>query len=104
MENTSKPSPWLLARLAFWVIVPIVLLVLPSDAFDTGPPLCLSMLLFKVECFSCGMTRGCMHLIHLEFDDAWYYNPLCYIVFPVLAFFWAKWFLADWKKYRAARA
>jgi hypothetical protein len=64
--------------------IPIVLLILPSDFFDSGQSICLSVLLFKMECYACGMTRACMHLIHFEFVDAYFYNPLAFIVVPLL--------------------
>jgi hypothetical protein len=62
----------------------ITLLVLPSTFFDTGPPMCLSVLLFNKNCYGCGMTRGVMHLIHFEFAEAWEFNKLSFIVFPLL--------------------
>ncbi|WP_273448003.1 DUF2752 domain-containing protein [Neolewinella agarilytica] len=87
-------------RLAFWVIVPIVLLILPATYFDEGSPKCLSILLLGQECFGCGMTRGMMHLIHLDLAEALYHHPLSVVVFPLLAFLWAKWF---WKDLRAVK-
>lgn len=66
------------------LVIPIVLLILPSDFFDSGQSICLSVLLFKMECYACGMTRACMHLIHFEFVDAYFYNPLAFIVVPLL--------------------
>ena len=66
------------------LILPIVLLVLPADFFDSGQSVCLFVLLFKMECYACGMTRACMHLIHFEFVDAYFYNPLAFIVVPLL--------------------
>ena len=85
----KKAWPW--AKLLFFVVVPVVLLVLPADFFDGGAPMCLSVILLDVECYGCGMTRGIMHLIHFDFAEAAYYNVGSFVVFPVLAFFWAKW-------------
>jgi len=90
---------WL--RIFFWIAVPLVLLLLPKTYFNTGTPLCPSMLLLGEECPGCGMTRACMHLIHFDFEEAFNFNLLSFIVFPILAFSWAKWFWADWKKLRA---
>lgn len=103
MESTKKPSNkiWLWAKLIFFVAVPLVLLILPATFFDDGPPMCLSVILLDTECLGCGMTRGIMHLIHFDFTEAAYYNPGSFVVFPILAFFWAKWFLADLKSLRA---
>jgi len=91
---------WRYVRLAFWIIVPVILLILPADFFDTGQALCLSVLLFKQECYACGLTRSIMHLIHFEFEDALYYNMLGLLVFPLLAYQWFLWFWQDYKFYR----
>lgn len=93
----------LILRLLFWVAVPLILFLLPSGFFDEGTPLCPSMLLLGQECPGCGMTRACMHLIHFEFEDAWYFNAASFIVFPILAFVWARWFWADWQALRQLR-
>ena len=96
IQRFNKPLLWL--RLALYIILPIVLLLLPSDFFDDGPPMCLSVLLADMECYGCGLTRGMMHLIHFEFVDAYYFNALSFVVFPLLAFLWVRWFLRDWKR------
>ena len=69
---------------SFLLISPIVLLILPSDYFDEGNSICITKFLFKMECYACGMTRACMHLIHFEFVDAYFFNPLAFIVVPLL--------------------
>lgn len=76
--------------LSFWflilVIIPIILLFLPADYFDEGQSICLSVLLANTECFGCGMTRAIMHLIHFEFDSAWSFNKISFIVLPLTVF------------------
>ncbi|MEO1623980.1 MAG: DUF2752 domain-containing protein [Bacteroidota bacterium] len=100
IQRFSKPLLWL--RLVAYVLIPLVLLILPSDFFDSGEPKCLSILLAGTECYGCGMTRGIMHLIHFEFADAYYYHPLSFVVFPLLAFLWARWFLRDLRQLKQA--
>lgn len=94
---------FLLARIAAYVLIPAILLLLPADHFDQGQAVCLSVLLAGMECYACGLTRACMHLIHLDFAEAFYYNALSFIVFPLLAFLWATWFWGDWKRLQALR-
>ena len=48
--------------------------------------MCLSKVLAGIECYGCGMTRAIMHLIHLDFKEAYQYNKLSFVVFPVLTF------------------
>ena len=92
-----------IAKLALIVLTPVVLLILPGDFFDNGESICLSKVLFNTECFACGMTRACMHLIHFEFRQASSYNMLCFIVFPLVALIWAQWFFKEWKLYKKYR-
>ena len=49
------------------LLIPMVLLVLPADFFDSGRTVCLSVILFNKTCYGCGITRAVDHLIHLEF-------------------------------------
>lgn len=102
-RKTMNKSVLLYLRLLFWVLVPIVLLVLPKTFFNEGIPLCPSMIFLGMECPGCGLTRACMHLIHLDFEEAFAFNMLSFVVFPILAFWWAKWFWTDWKQFRALK-
>lgn len=88
---------FLILRLIFWVAVPVVLLVLPPTFFDEGRVVCMSRLLFDVECLGCGMTRASMHLIHGDMESALFYNGLSLIVTPLFAFLWAKWAWSDYQ-------
>jgi hypothetical protein len=88
----------LVTKTSGYLLLPLVLLLLPADYFDTGQSLCLSRLLAGIECFGCGMTRAIMHLIHLDPAGAAAFNRGCFIVFPVLSILWAQWFLKDYKR------
>lgn len=88
-------------KILFRVLVPIILLVLPANYFDKGKSLCLSVVLFHTECPACGLTRACMHLIHFEFWEAFQYNMMCFISFPVLAAFWAFMFYKEVKLFKS---
>ena len=89
-----------IAKLLLIVVLPIVLLILPKNFFDNGESICLSKVLFDFECYACGMTRACMHLIHFDFEDAYAYNMLSFIVFPLLSIVWIQWFIKEWKIFR----
>jgi hypothetical protein len=69
-------------------VLPIGLLLLPADFFDTGQSLCFSQLFFQKECPGCGITRAVQHLIHFEFKMAWHFNKLVVLVLPMLIFIW----------------
>ena len=76
--------------LAILLIIPLVLLVLPSTFFDSGDSVCMSVVLFDRECYGCGMTRAIHHIIHFDFSVAYYYNKMSFIVFPILVFAYFK--------------
>lgn len=75
--------------LGLLLIIP-VLLFLGADYFDNGPSRCLSVVLFDMECYGCGMTRAVQHLIHFDFAKAAEYNKLSFIVAPLLLYIWVK--------------
>jgi hypothetical protein len=95
-----------LSKLALICSTPIILLLLPATFFDTGESICLSQVLLKQNCFACGMTRACQHLIHLDFENAFAYNMMSFVAFPALSIVWVQWFfkeLRTWKRIRNKR-
>lgn len=70
------------------LLFPMVLLALPAGFFDQGQSICISKLLLDTECYGCGMTRGIMHLIHFDIEQAYAYNKLSFIVLPLLGGMW----------------
>lgn len=77
-------------RIWVTIITPFVLLLLPVTSFDNGESVCLSKLLAGSECYACGMTKATMHFIHFDFQKAWDYNKLSFIVVPMLVPLWVK--------------
>ncbi|MEN0045943.1 MAG: DUF2752 domain-containing protein [Bacteroidota bacterium] len=98
MMKNSKQR--LLLESIILLLILSVLLFLPADFFDEGQSMCLSVQLFGKECYACGMTRSIMHLIHLDFSEALFYNPLGLIVAPAIGFFL---FLRLRKKWKLAK-
>lgn len=70
----------------FLFIIYIVLLILPKSYFNHGQSICISKVLFHIECYACGMTRAIQHLIHFDFQGAAQYNKLSFIVLPLLIY------------------
>lgn len=77
-------------QIAFLLIAPVVLLILPANFFDKGESICLSKVLFDIECYACGLTRAVQHAIHGDFAGAYQYNKLVAVVLPLLFLWWAK--------------
>lgn len=90
---SRKFSNYKLVKIILLIILllgPLILFFLPSDYFDQGQSVCLSVVFFDLECYGCGMTRALMHLIHFEFFKACEYNKLVILVFPLLFLWWIK--------------
>jgi len=98
-NRSTKRLLWL--KLAGYIAFPAFLLLSPASLFDDGPPICFSIIFLGRECFGCGLTRSIMHLIHFEFQEAYFYNAMGFVVFPALAWFWGKGFLKDLIKARS---
>jgi hypothetical protein len=77
----KKPIAYSIAALLS--IAFITLLILPANYFDTGRATCVSVILFDLECYGCGMTRAIQHLLHLDFEKAYEFNKLSFIVLPL---------------------
>lgn len=61
---------------------------MPADYFDSGDTICIYNNLISIDCPGCGLTRGLMHLIHLDMEAAWSFSPLSFVVGPVLGMVW----------------
>jgi hypothetical protein len=72
----------------FLILMPITLIALPVDLFDSGQSVCLSVLVFNENCYGCGMTRAIQHLLHFQFSEAIAFNKLSIAVFPTLSILW----------------
>lgn len=70
------------------ITLPIVLFILPADFFDKGQNISLFALLGYEDFYSQGMTKACMHLIHFNFEQAYAYNRIAFIAFPILMYLW----------------
>jgi hypothetical protein len=75
--------------------LPITLLILPADYFDHGVSLCPSKQFLNLECLGCGITRGIQHAIHFDFEIAWMYNKLTFVVLPIAFFIWLQYLVLN---------
>jgi hypothetical protein len=103
--TTQKSSDFIhYLKISGWVIIPMALLILPADFFDSGKSICLSVLLFDETCYGCGMTRAIQHLVHLNFSLAAHYNKISFIVLPLLVWVGITDVLSSWKKIQRNRS
>lgn len=80
------------------LLIPIVLIILPANHFDQGQSICVSVILFDKNCYACGMTRAVQHLIHFNFQEAYSFNKLVFIVLPLLIISYFKTIVKIYKK------
>ncbi len=104
MKKAKTRFYYTIGKLSFIVLSPIVLLILPADFFDNGRSICLSQLIFGVECYACGLTRGIMHLIHFDFENAFAWNMGSFIILPLMIVIWIKWFFKELRIYKKLKA
>lgn len=107
MLKRSKPKyskTFYIAKASALAIFPLVLLLLPVNTFDTGRDICLFTILSGYNCWGCGMTRACMHIIHLDLAGALAYNKLAFIALPILSGLVLKEFIDTVKKVRSFSA
>ena len=86
-----------IGKLVLIIVTPILLLVFPAGFFDGGESVCLSKLLLGRDCPACGLTRGCMHLIHFDWEEAYAYNMMSFLALPMVAIVWVQWGVKDLK-------
>jgi hypothetical protein len=79
------------ANVKFWkifliMVLGIVFYYIPKDYLGETYPICLYRILFGIKCIGCGTTRALWSILHLKFKDAYEYNKLIIISFPLLVF------------------
>jgi hypothetical protein len=103
-KNIKKAQRQKMTKIAILVIFPFILLLLPKTLFDHSHyTLCIVQFMSGKDCVSCGLTRACMHLIHLDFKAAAYFNKISFIVLPILCGLLIAELYQTIKAYRALR-
>jgi hypothetical protein len=87
-------------KVGVYILLPIALLLVPTAWLDRGPSLCLIRRIFGVRCPGCGMTRAFSSVIHGKFKQAFQYNKLVVVVFPLLCYVWGKSLAAEIRSWR----
>lgn len=72
------------ARTLFYIGVYTVFALIPLDVIRPYS-FCLIYHLTGVRCFGCGMSRAFCALLHLNFAEAWAFNPLIFALFPLIS-------------------
>ena len=86
--------------LAIGVILPLLLLTVPTSCLEKYPSICLFKNIAGFDCIGCGMTRAISSMLHGEAQKAYRYNKLVVIVFPLLAYSWMTFLFREWDYFR----
>ena len=73
-----------------------VLIILQAVGFNAWLPKCLITEITGYECMGCGLNRAAIHLIRLDFSEAFASNPLIYLYVPLII----GWITIDFYKFK----
>jgi hypothetical protein len=72
------------------LLIPVAIYFIPLEWIKNQHSVCLFKNIAGHECYGCGMTRAIFSAMHLRFTDAFHFNRLSPVVFPLLIYIWAK--------------
>jgi len=72
------------------LLIPVFLFVVPLEWVKEQHSICLYKLLTGHECIGCGMTRAVLSVLHFQFENAFLFNKLVLVIFPLLVYIWFK--------------
>jgi len=73
-----------LNRMLLVFAIGVVFLFVPMDLLSRIAPKCLFHTLFSTGCIGCGTTRAILSVLHLRFIEAYEYNRLIVVIFPLM--------------------
>lgn len=77
---TKKIKTFRIIRIILWVAIFLYTAITPVF-IESDFSICISKILFNLDCPMCGMTRAFIAIEHLQFDVAFSLNPLVFIVY-----------------------
>jgi len=72
-----------------------IFFMIPKDYLGDTYPICLFRVLLDKNCLGCGTTRAVWSVLHFRFADAFDYNKLIIITFPLIVGCTIKWILNE---------
>jgi hypothetical protein len=82
-----------LKKLFFIVVLGIIFFSIPKMYLGDTFPVCLYRIILNKKCIGCGTTRAVWSVLHLKFSEAYEYNKMIIITFPLLAACIIKWIM-----------
>ena len=84
--SLSKPF----SRIIVFSLGLIILFLLPTNKLHYLPVRSLYESIFNFKPYSSGITRAVSRLLHWDIIGAWNFNPLVYLVIPIVLFILVK--------------
>jgi hypothetical protein len=84
-----------IGKIGVYIVAPIFLLLLPVDYFDHGQSISIFEWIGVDGYYSKGLTKACMHLLHLDIRGAASFNKLSFVVLPLIVGLWTMGFLRE---------
>lgn len=76
--------------IAFFLAVPLLIVVVDQDWVNDGPTLCLHKRFTGKDCMGCGLTRAMVALLHGHMGEAFTLNRGIVVAAPVLGALWLR--------------
>jgi len=108
MSNGGKHLPLLKAvaankmflRLTIVFILAIIFFSIPKVYLGDTFPICLYRILLGKKCIGCGTIRAVWSVLHFQFHEAFEYNKMILITFPLLTGCIISWIIKDKKHFK----
>jgi hypothetical protein len=103
MPETAKHLPLLKSitanvnfrKIFFLIFLGIIFFSIPKIYLGDTFPICLYRIILNKKCIGCGTTRAVWSILHLNFKDAYEYNKMIIITFPLIIGCIVKWVLKN---------
>ena len=86
-----------LIKASIIILLGVLFFCIPKDYLGDTYPICLFKIIFNRECIGCGTTRAVWSVLHFNFKEAFEYNKLIVLTFPLLTWCVLKWILKEEK-------
>jgi hypothetical protein len=84
-----------LRKLFFVIILGIIFFSIPKIYLGDTFPICLYRIILNKKCIGCGTVRAVWSILHFKFNEAYEYNKMIIITFPLLMGCIIKWILKN---------
>lgn len=75
----------IVCRVVLYFFLGLFFIIVPTEYIKQAPSICIFKNIIGVGCFGCGLTRALSSMLHGNLVEAYHYNRLIVIVFPLLS-------------------